>query len=86
LFKEWLMAHYPDRFRHVMKLVRETRGGKDYDSTWGKRMTGDGPYAWMIGRRFEAHCGKLGLNAPRPRLSTEQFQKPKKSTAQLSLF
>ena len=56
LFKEWLMANYPDRFRHVMKLIREMRGGKDYDSTWGKRMTGDGPYAWMIGRRFEAAC------------------------------
>ena len=86
LFKEWLMANYPDRYRHVMKLIRDMRGGKDYDATWGKRMTGDGPYAWMIGRRFEAHCGKLGLNAPRPRLSTEHFQKPKKSTAQLSLF
>ena len=56
LFKEWLMANYPDRYRHVMKLIRDMRGGKDYDSTWGKRMTGDGPYAWMIGRRFEAHC------------------------------
>ena len=43
LFKEWLMANYPDRFRHVMKLVREMRGGKDYDSTWGKRQTGDRP-------------------------------------------
>ncbi len=49
-------------------------------------MTGDGPYAWMIGRRFEAHCDKIGLNAPRTRLTTEHFQKPKKATAQLSLF
>ena len=56
LFKEWLMANYPDRYRHVLKLIRDMRGGKDYDSTWGKRMTGEGPYAWMIGRRFEAHC------------------------------
>jgi DNA repair photolyase len=86
LFKEWLMANYPDRYRHVMKLIRDMRGGKDYDSTWGKRMSGDGPYAWMIGRRFEAHCNKIGLNAPRTRLTIEHFQKPKKSTAQLSLF
>ena len=48
--------------RHVMKLIRDMRGGKDYDSTWGKRMTGAGPYAWMIGRRFETACEKLGLN------------------------
>ena len=37
LFREWLIENYPDRYRHVFKLVRDTRGGKDYDSTWGKR-------------------------------------------------
>ena len=36
LFKEWLMANYPDRFRHVMKLMREMRGGKDYDFDLGQ--------------------------------------------------
>ena len=86
LFKEWLMANFPDRYRHVLKLIRDMRGGKDYDSTWGKRMTGTGPYAWMIGRRFEAHCEKLGLNQERARLTTEHFQNPKKGTEQLSLF
>ena len=48
------------QLRHVMSLVRRMRGGKDYDSAWGKRLTGAGPYAWMIGRRFE-----LALRAPR---------------------
>lgn len=86
LFKEWLLANYPDRYRHVLKLIRDMRGGKDYDATWGKRMTGEGPYAWMIGRRFEAHCAKIGLNEQRSRLSTEHFRKPEKKTAQLSLF
>ena len=54
LFREWLMANFPDRYRHVFHLIRETRGGKDYDSGFGKRMTGAGPIAWMIGRRFSA--------------------------------
>jgi DNA repair photolyase len=62
LFREWLMANFPDRYRHVFKLVRETRDGKDYDSNWGKRQTGTGPIAWMIGRRFELACDKLGFN------------------------
>ena len=53
LFREWLLANYPDRYRHVMKLIRDMRGGKDYDSAWGSRMKGTGPYAWLIGRRFE---------------------------------
>jgi len=86
LFKEWLLANYPDRYRHVLKLIRDTRGGKDYDSSWGRRMTGGGPYAWMIGRRFEAHCARLGLNTERRTLTTEHFQKPGKGSEQLSLF
>ncbi len=86
LFREWLMANYPDRYRHVMKLVRDMRGGKDYDSTWGKRMTGAGPYAWMIGRRFELACDKFGLNKNRRSLTTEHFRPPRPGAQQLSLF
>jgi hypothetical protein len=62
------------------------RGGKDYDSTWGTRMKGTGHYAWMIGRRFEMACEKLGLNVSRTQLTTEHFHKPKPGTEQLSLF
>ena len=86
LFREWLMANYPDRYRHVLQLVRDTRGGKDYDSTWGTRMKGTGPYAWMIGRRFELACEKLGLNTARLPLSTQHFRPPKAGSEQLSLF
>jgi len=86
LFREWLMANYPDRYRHVMKLVRDTRDGKDYDSEWGKRMKGTGPYAWMIGRRFEVACERLGLNVRRTTLTTQYFRKPKPDDAQMSLF
>ena len=86
LFREWLMANYPDRYRHVFKLIRDMRGGNDYDSTWGTRMKGTGPYAWMIGRRFEMACEKLGLNKARSTLTTEHFHKPKPGSEQLSLL
>ena len=86
LFREWLMANFPDRYRHVFKLIRETRGGKDYDSSFGKRMTGGGPVAWMIGRRFEVACARLGLNKARTRLTTEHFDPPRRAPQQLSLF
>src|SRR5512140_2703758 len=77
LFREWLMVNYPDRYRHVFTLIRDMRGGRDYDSQWGTRMTGTGPYAWMIGRRFELACEKLGLNVAKYSLSTEHFHAPK---------
>ncbi len=86
LFREWLLANFPDRYRHVFKLIRETRGGKDYDSSWGKRMTGGGPIAWMIGRRFELACAKLGFNKTRTRLSTDHFNAPRRDPEQLPLF
>jgi DNA repair photolyase len=86
LFREWLMANFPDRYRHVFKLIRETRGGKDYDSTWGKRQTGGGPVAWMIGRRFEVACQKLGLNKTKTSLTTEHFKPPHGMAKQLDLF
>jgi DNA repair photolyase len=86
LFREWLETNYPDRARHVFKLVRDMRGGKDYDSTWGRRMTGAGPIAWMIGRRFELACEKLGFNMGKNRLTTEHFQPARQGAEQLSLF
>ena len=86
IFREWLMANFPDRYRHVFALIREMRGGKDYDSTWGKRMKGFGPHAWMIGRRFEIACERLGLNKTKRSLTTEHFAPPIKHAEQLSLF
>ncbi len=86
LFVEWLNANYPDRANHVMKLIREMRGGKDYDSTFGTRMTGAGPYAWLIGRRFENACARLGINTHKRPLSTEHFRPPHANSQQLSLF
>ncbi len=86
LFREWLIENFPDRYRHVFKLIRDMRGGKDYDSKWGERQIGTGPMAWMIGRRFEAACEKLGLNRVRTKLTTEHFSPPPRENEQLSLF
>jgi DNA repair photolyase len=86
LFREWLIENFPDRYRHVFKLVRDMRGGKDYDSEFGRRQTGTGPIAWMIGRRFEAACEKLNLNRTHVQLTTEQFSPPRSKPAQLDLF
>jgi DNA repair photolyase len=86
LFREWLIENFPDRYRHVINLIRDTRGGKDYDSSWGKRMTGSGPIAWMIGRRFEVACERLGFNLTSVKTTTEHFRPPRPATDQLDLF
>jgi DNA repair photolyase len=86
LFREWLQENFPDRVNHVFKLIRDMRGGKDYDAKFGTRMTGTGPYAWMIGRRFETACAKLGLNQNKILLTTAHFAPPRPRAEQLSLF
>jgi DNA repair photolyase len=86
IFKDWLLRHYPDRYRHVMSLIRSMRDGKDYDSEWGKRMRGTGPYAWQIGRRFEIAARRLGLNARRTSLRTDLFVQAEKKNEQLMLL
>src|ERR1700721_3716949 len=75
LFREWLMANIPGRHRPVFTLIRDMRNGRDYDSQWGTRMKGTGPIAWMIGRRFEIACEKLGLNKRPSKLTPVHFFK-----------
>lgn len=86
LFKDWLLRHFPDRYRHVLSLLRSMRGGKDYDAEWGKRMRGEGPYAWQISRRFEIACKNLGLNLHKRSLRCDLFTPPHPDGVQLSLF
>lgn len=86
LFRDWLLRHYPDRYRHVMALIRSMRGGKDYDAEFGKRMRGAGPYAWQIARRFELAAKRLGLNLRKAPLRTDHFVPPLGDGVQLSLL
>lgn len=86
LFRDWLLQHYPDRYRHVMSLVRSMRGGKDYDAEFGKRMKGAGPYAWQIARRFEMAAKRLGLTRRSMPLRDDLFVPPDGSGVQLSLL
>ena len=86
LFREWLEAERPDRARRVMSLVRQMRGGKDYDAEWGRRMSGAGPVADLIRQRFRRACATLGLDAERAPLRTDLFARPPRPGDQTDLF
>ena len=85
LFREWLEAHAPDRAKHVLSLMRSMRGGKEYDSNWGSRMRGEGPYAKLISQRFHLATRRLGLNRNRLTLDTTKFRRPHAVGSQLAL-
>ena len=86
VFKEWLLRHYPDSYTHVVSLMRTMRGGKDYDSEYGTRMKGVGPYAWQLGRRFDLATKKMGLSSLRTGLRADLFTPPVLEGTQLTLF
>jgi DNA repair photolyase len=86
LFREWLEENFPDRAKHVMSLVRQMRGGKDYDSTWHTRMRGTGPYAELISRRFHIAVKRMGLNRESHPLVLNKFKRPPQLGEQLALL
>ena len=87
LLKEWLEAHFPNKASHVLSLVAQSHGGKAYDSTWGKRMVGYGPYADLLGMRFDRAVRRLGFARRHTEpLDTSLFRPPAKLSAQLPLF
>jgi len=86
LFRDWLAEHYPLRAEHVMSVIQQMRGGRDYDPSFGTRMRGTGQFATLLERRFELACTRLGLNMDRSaRLDTSRFHRPR-NDAQLALF
>lgn len=84
LFEEWLAAHYPQRANHVMSLIRQVRGGEIYDSRFGHRFRGEGPFADLLAKRFEVALRRLGLNRRGSfNLDCTAFAPPR---SQMSLF
>ncbi|KTD51404.1 hypothetical protein Lqui_0248 [Legionella quinlivanii] len=87
LFKEWLGKHFPERAAHIMSLIRQMRGGKEYDSTFGTRMRGEGEFANLLKMRFQLACKRFGLNTERQiALNTSQFRKIEQGPKQLNLW
>lgn len=85
LFETWLGQHFPDRKEKVLNRLRELRGGRLYDSTFGDRMRGHGPFARQVARMFEIACRRHGLNHEHRALSTAAFRRPAPG-GQLGLF
>jgi DNA repair photolyase len=84
LFIEWLREHYPDRAEHVLSLVKQLRGGELYDSRWGTRQRGLGPFAALLEARFRNAVRRLGLTREAA-LRTDKFAPPQLPKRQIEL-
>jgi DNA repair photolyase len=86
-FRDWLEAHVPERAGHVMSLVRQSRGGRDYDASFGQRQRGSGAWAQLIEARFKLAWRKLGYSEWRSKpLDVSKFAPPRPPSPQAELF
>jgi DNA repair photolyase len=76
LFQQWLQTHFPERAARVMARVRDLRGGRDNDSRFGQRMSGQGVWAQLLLQRFAKTCARLGLERTRIELDLSRFRRP----------
>lgn len=83
LFDQWLATHHPAKRKRVFSLLKQSHGGLVYESDFGQRGRGDGPYAKMLSHRFALACRKLPL-VGHPELDTTRFRPPQ--SPQMSLF
>lgn len=86
VWREWLQLHYPDRADHVMSLLNQMHGGKDYSSQHHTRMKGQGVFADLLRMRFAKAKKRYGLQSNLPKLRTDLFVKPRKPSKQGDLF
>lgn len=86
LFAEWLQTHAPAKAAHVLSLVRQSREGRLYESSFGKRRSGTGAYAELLEQRFRVAVRRLGLGGRDVPLDASLFKPPPRPGDQLCLF
>jgi DNA repair photolyase len=62
VFRERLVAAYPQRAAKVESAIMQIRRGKMNESAFGDRMRGFGPRWQAIQALFDTHCRRLGLD------------------------
>jgi len=85
VFREWLFRTQPLKAEKVESLVRQTRGGKLNDFTFGRRMVGTGLLADQFRSLFEVCRRKYGFTGL-PELDASRFRPPREQNGQLRLF
>src|SRR5687768_11726661 len=86
LFLDWLeRSVHPSRAKHVESLIRQSRGGKLYQSASQLRGRGKGKIVEQLSQTFDVFARKYGLNRDVRPLSTKHFRRPRVD-GQMTLF
>lgn len=86
VWRGWLETHYPERAEHIVSLMKQMHGGKEYDSAHHTRMKGQGPFADLIRLRFAKAKQRFGLASNLAPLNASLFTAPLPQSPQPDLF
>jgi DNA repair photolyase len=73
IFTDWIRKAYPDRADKVLHAIAECHGGKLNDSTWGRRMRGDGKIAESIHQLFQLSVNRFLKGRSMPAFDLSHF-------------
>ena len=89
LFAQRFDTHVPGKKDHVFSHLKQNRGRELNDSTFGAPMTGLGPLAQLLSKRYQRACGELKIDTARTGelgLDCGRFQPPPNASDQMALF
>lgn len=84
VFRAWLEHHFPDRASKIIAQIGSAHGGRMNDSTFGRRMRGEGAFAENIRRLFHVMRRRYFADRSLPELDSSLFRRPPQG--QLGLF
>ncbi len=84
IFEDWIHKAFPDRAEKVLNMIKSCHDGKLNDSSFGRRMSGDGHIAESIHQMFKMACNRFMADRDMPEFDYSLFV-PKKGK-QTSMF
>ena len=73
IFSDWIYKAYPDRADKVLNAIADCHGGKLNDSTFGRRMRGDGKIAESIHQLFKISKNRFLKGRSMPDYNFDHF-------------
>ncbi|MEM6342878.1 MAG: PA0069 family radical SAM protein [Bacteroidota bacterium] len=84
IFEHWIKQHFPDRAQKVLSQIKASHAGSLNDSTYGRRMRGEGEIAKSVAQLYKIAKRRFLADRKMPPYNLKAFRRP--SDVQLRLF
>jgi DNA repair photolyase len=74
IFEDWVRRNFPERANKILNQIKTMHGGNLNDSTYGRRMKGEGNFAELIKQQFQLAKLKFLKDRSLPKLNYSLFE------------